>query len=58
MLGSREEAIGAVCDAMEAQPQEPETWLSGLVATLVAAEKKRRVDHFAELDDILRTNTT
>lgn len=58
MLGSREEAVGAVCDAMDAQPEDPETWLPGLVATLVAAEKKRRVDHFAELDDILRTNTT
>ena len=58
MLGSREEAIGAVCDAMAAQPQEPAAWLAGLVAALIAAEKKRRVDHFAALDDILRTNTT
>jgi DNA-directed RNA polymerase specialized sigma24 family protein len=58
MLGSREEAFGAVCDAMEAQPNEPANWLAHLVARLVSAEKKRRVDHFAALDDILRTHTT
>ncbi len=58
MLGSREQATGALHDVMEGRPQEPASWLADLVAALVTAEKKRRVDHFAALDEILRTNTT
>ncbi len=58
MLGSPEGAFGAVCEAMEASPHEPETWLAHLAARLIASEKKRRVDQFAALDDILRTHTT
>lgn len=58
MLGSRAAAFSAVCDVMGAHEGDPDAWLPALVARCVAAEKAERVDRFAELNDILRTNTT
>jgi DNA-directed RNA polymerase specialized sigma24 family protein len=58
MLGSRAAAFSAVCDVMGAHEGEPASWLPALVARLVTAEKAARVDRFAQLNDILRTNTT
>jgi DNA-directed RNA polymerase specialized sigma24 family protein len=58
MLGSRAAAFTAVCDVMGAHEGEPAAWLPALVDRLIAAEKAARVDRFAQLNDILRTNTT
>jgi hypothetical protein len=58
MLGSREAAFAAVCDVMGEHVGDRDAWLPALVARLVAAEKATRVDRFAELNDILRTNST
>jgi hypothetical protein len=58
MLGSREAAFAAVCDVMGAHEGDPAAWMPALVARLIAAEKVARGDRFAELNDILRTNTT
>lgn len=58
MLGSRAAAFTAVCDVMGAHEGDPAAWLPALIARLVAVEKAARVDRFAQLNDILRTNTT
>lgn len=58
MLGSREAAFEATCEATARHPGDPAAWLAALVAQLIPGEKTRRFDHFSELDDILRTNTT
>ena len=58
MLGSRDAAFTAVCDVMGEHVGDRDAWLPALVARLVAAEKASRVDRFAELNDILRTNST
>ncbi|MBL9107099.1 MAG: hypothetical protein JNL82_39735 [Myxococcales bacterium] len=58
MLGSREAAFMAVCDVMGEHVGDRDAWLPALVARLVAAERRARVDQFAELNDILRTNST
>ena len=58
MLGSREAAFEATCEATARHPGNSAAWLADLVAQLIAGEKTRRFDHFSELDDILRTNTT
>ena len=55
MLGSREAAFTAVA-AVIAGP--PSTWLPSLATALIASEKASRANRFAELDDILRTNST
>ena len=57
MLGSREQAFAAVCDATALHPGAPERWLTAIVRPFLG----RTVvppDRFAELDDILRTNST
>lgn len=57
MLGSRDAALEHLRAALdEADPQT--SALQALVARLIAAEKPSRVDHFADLDDKLRTNFT
>lgn len=58
MLGSREAAFEATCEATARHPGDSAAWLADLVARLISGEKTRRFDHFSELDDILRTNTT
>ena len=57
MLGSRDAALEHFRAALvEADPQT--SALQVLVARLIAAEKPSRIDHFADLDDKLRTNFT
>ena len=56
MLGSREQAFAAVCDATALHPGAPERWLAALVRPFLV--RSPRPDRFAELDDILRTNST
>ena len=57
MLGSRDAALEHLRAALaEADPQT--SALQALVARLIAAEKPSRIDHFADLDDKLRTNFT
>ncbi len=58
MLGAREPAFEAVCAATERAPGDLERQLAVLVADLVTAEKPVQVDRLAELDDILRLDTT
>lgn len=58
MLGDRDAAFEAVCSATERAPSDSIRQLAQLVADLVAAEKPARVDHFGELDDVLRLDTT
>ncbi len=58
MLGSRDEAFAAVCDATAQHPGAPERWLEALVRPFLVRHTAPRADHFAELDDILRTNST
>src|SRR5687768_12293740 len=58
MLGSRESAFMAACEVIGEHPNDPDTWLATYVSRLIPIEKARRFDHFSELDDILRTNTT
>lgn len=58
MLGSRDAAFTAVCDVMGEHVGDRDAWLPALVARLTAAEKATRVDRFAELNDILRTDST
>lgn len=58
MLGSREAGFTAVCNVMGEHVGDREAWLPALVAQLVASERAARVDRFAELNDILRTNST
>lgn len=58
MLGSRDAAFSAVCDVIGKHPGDTAAWLPALVTRLVAAEKAARFDAFAELTDILRTNST
>lgn len=58
MLGSQEAAFAAVCDVMDAHQGDAAAWLPALVTRIVAAEKTARVDRFAQLNDILRTDST
>jgi hypothetical protein len=58
MLGAREAAFEAVCRATEHAPGDLTRQLSQLVMDLVAAEKPSQVDRLAELDDLLRLDTT
>jgi len=58
MLGSREEAFASVSAVTAKHPGDPERWLAALVAPFIADSRVARVDSFAELDDILRTNST
>jgi DNA-directed RNA polymerase specialized sigma24 family protein len=58
MLGSRDAAFTAVCDVMGAHEGDPAAWMPALVARLIATEKANRVDRFAELSNILRTDAT
>lgn len=58
MLGSRDAAFSAVCDVIGKHPGDTAAWLPALVTRLVAAEKAARFDAFAELTDLLRTNST
>ena len=58
MLGARDEAFSAVCDATEQHPGAPERWLEALVRPFLVRATAPRANHFAELDDILRTNST
>lgn len=58
MLGSRDEAFAAVCDATALHPGAPERWLEALVRPFLVRPSTPRSNHFAELDDILRTNST
>jgi len=58
MLGSRDEAFAAVCDATAQHPGGPERWLEALVRPFLVRPSPPRTNHFAELDDILRTNST
>lgn len=58
MLGSRESAFMKACEVIGEHPNDPEAWLAAYVKRLIPIEKARRFDHFSELDDILRTNTT
>ncbi len=55
MLGSREAAFTAVAAVIVGPPS---TWLPSLATALIASEKASRANRFAELDDILRTNST
>lgn len=56
MLGSREQAFAAVCDATALHPGAPEQWLAALVRPFLV--RSLPPNRFAELDDILRTNST
>ncbi len=56
MLGSRDQAFAAVCDATALHPGAPERWLAALVRPFLV--RSLPPDRFAELDDILRTNST
>jgi DNA-directed RNA polymerase specialized sigma24 family protein len=58
MLGSRDEAFAAVCDATEQHPGAPERWLEALARPFLVRASTPRANHFAELDDILRTDST
>jgi DNA-directed RNA polymerase specialized sigma24 family protein len=58
MLGSRDEAFAAVCDVIAQHPGAPERWLEALVRPFLVRATTPRVNHFRELDDILRTNST
>ncbi len=58
MLGAREQALALVQDVVKQHPDEPESWLPALVQPFLTRRKGPRPDYFAELDDILRTNTT
>jgi DNA-directed RNA polymerase specialized sigma24 family protein len=58
MLGSRDEAFAAVCDATAQHPGAPERWLEALVRPFLVRATAPRANHFAELDDILRTDST
>lgn len=58
MLGAREPAFEAVITATEQAPGDLPRQLAVLVSNLVAAEKPVQVDRLAELDDILRLDTT
>jgi DNA-directed RNA polymerase specialized sigma24 family protein len=58
MLGSREQAFAAVCDATALHPGAPERWLAAIVRPFLVRPLTPRTDRFAELDDILRTNST
>ena len=58
MLGSREHAAPVIEEVVERYPGEPERWLAALVAPFLVKRPATRVDRFAELDDILRTNST
>jgi hypothetical protein len=57
MLNSREQAFAAVCDATALHPGQPERWLAALVRPFLGRSPSPP-DRFAELDDILRTNST
>ena len=56
MLGSREQAFAAMREATALHPGAPERWLAALVRPFLV--RSPRPDRFAELDDILRTNST
>jgi len=58
MLGSRDEAFAAVCAATALHPGAPERWLAALVRPFLVRPAPPRPDRFAELDDILRTDST
>jgi len=58
MLGDRKAAFEAVCSTTERAPSDSIRQLAQLVADLVAAERPAKVDHFGELDDVLRLDTT
>lgn len=58
MGGSREQAFAAVCDATALHPGAPERWLAAIVRPFLVRHSGPRTDRFAELDDILRTNST
>jgi hypothetical protein len=58
MLGSQEDAGPVIEAVLEQHPGEPERWLAALVAPFLIKRTATRVDRFAELDDILRTNST
>jgi len=58
MLGSREEAFASVSAVTAQHPGDPERWLPALVMSFIADRRAPRADRFAELDDILRTNST
>ncbi len=57
MLGKREPAYAAVSEASALHPGAPERWLAAIVRLLVRSTAPQ-ADSFAELDDILRTNST
>lgn len=58
MLGSRDAAFAAVSDVLGECPGDPPAWLPALVARVVPMEKAARADRFAELNDLLRTDST
>jgi len=58
MLGARDEAFSAVCDVMAQHPGAPERWLAALVRPFLVRTAAPRSNRFAELDDILRTDST
>jgi DNA-directed RNA polymerase specialized sigma24 family protein len=58
MLGSRDEAFTAIDTVTAQHPGAPERWLEALVRPFLVRHAAPRSDHFAELDDILRTNST
>jgi len=58
MIGSRDEAFSAICTVTAQHPGAPERWLEALVRPFLVRHAAPRSDHFAELDDILRTNST
>jgi hypothetical protein len=58
MVGSRGQAFASVCAVTAKHPADPERWLPALVMPLIADRRAPRGDSFAELDNILRTNST
>lgn len=58
MLGSRDEALGAIGEVLDRHPRDPASWLRALVAPFMLKKRVPRVDRFGELDDILRTYST
>lgn len=58
MIGVRDEAFVAVCAATALHPGAPERWLAALVRPFLVRPAPPRPDRFAELDDILRTDST
>lgn len=58
MLGSRPAALDALREVTAIPDLDDVERVQKIVATLIAAEKPARIDRFAELEDILRTNPT